>query len=349
MSVPPGDELVNRQVLTQGAVVTAFVAVTVLAFTGSYVGALRDPSPHGVPIAIAGPRAMAQALGRSGALKPSTVPTRAAAIRSIDVRSVYAAVIVSPTGVEVLLASAAGQAVAEILQQLLPTAIRDIAGPSTPIRISDIKPLPNSDPRGTSGFYLVVALALAGYMGAAFLAGAFGVKPVGRQIRARIGAIATLALVVSSLGIAIVHAIGPLAGHYLPLVGVSMLVVLTVGCVAVAFQSAMGVLGTLISMLIVVVLGNPSSGGPYSYELLPGLWRTVGPYLPTGAGVDLVRNISYFGGNAVGRPLIVMAIWLAVGITLVVVFARLRPHGVAMQRDRVADAGESPAAMTESL
>ncbi len=50
----------------------------------------------------------------------------------------------------------------------------------------------------------------------------------------------------------------------------SMLVIFTTGCVAVAFQSALGVLGTVMSMLIFVVLGNPSSGGPYSYELLPG-------------------------------------------------------------------------------
>ena len=348
-SVGPVDQPVDRRTLTEGAVVIAFVAMIVLAFTCSFIGALHDPSPHGVPVAVVGPRSMAQAFGRRGELKPSTVPTRAAAVRSIDRRKVYAAVVVSPSGVEVLLASAGGPALAQILEKLLPTAVHAMAGPSASVRISDIKPLPASDSRGTSGFYLVVALVLAGYMGAAFIGAAFGVKPAGRRIRARIAGIAVLALVVSSLGIAIVHAIGPLGGHYFPLVGVSMLIVLTVGCVAVALQSALGVLGTLMSMLIFVVLGNPSSGGPFSYELLPGLWRTVGPYLPTGAGVDLVRNISYFSGNSIGRPLTVMAIWLAVGVTLVVVFSRSRPHGIAMQRDRVAEAEVSIAATTASV
>ncbi len=348
-SVRPGDQPVERRTLTEGSVVIAVVALVVLAFTCSYVGALHDPRPHGVPVVVAGPGSMAQALGRGGALKPTVVPTRAAAVGAIDDRKAYAAVVVSPTGVEVLLASAAGAAVAQILQKVLPAAIHAIAGPSTRVRVSDIKPLPASDSRGTTVFYLIVALVLGGYVGAAFIATAFGAKPAGRRIRVRIGAVAMLALVVSLLVIVIVHAFGILGGHYLALVGVGMLVVFTIGCVAVALQSALGVLGTLMSMMIFVVLGNPSSGGPYSYELLPGLWRTVGPYLPTGAGVDLFRNITYFNGHAIGRPFTVMAIWLAIGVTLVVAFSRVRPHGVAMQGDRVAEAEVSIAAATGSV
>lgn len=339
----------DRRVLVEGSVVIAFVAMIVLAFTVSYIGALHDPRPHGVPVAVAGPPSMARALGRGGVLKPIREPTRAAAVRSIDDRGTYAAVVSSPAGVDVLLASAAGASMAQILEELLPTAIHAIAGPSIRVRITDIKPLPASDSRGTSAFFLIVALVLAGYVGAAFIATAFGAKPTGRRIQTRIAGIAMLALVVSLLVIVIVHAIGPLGGHYLALVGVSMLVILTTGCVAVAFQSALGVLGTIMSMLIFVVLGNPSSGGPYSYELLPGLWRTVGPYLPTGAGVDLVRNVSYFDGNAIGRPLAVMAVWLGVGVALVVVFSRLRPHGVAIEGDRVTEAQVSIATAAGSV
>jgi len=68
--------------------------------------------------------------------------------------------------------------------------------------------------------------------------------------------------------------------------------------------------------------------------VLPGFWRTIGPYLPTGAGVDLVRNIAYFDGQAIGRPLVVLTAWLALGVALVGVFARVRPHGLSTKGDR---------------
>lgn len=38
-------------------------------------------------------------------------------------------------------------------------------------------------------------------------------------------------------------------------------------------------------------------------QLLPTLWRTIGPWLPHGAGVDSIRSIVYLGGNSLGMHL----------------------------------------------
>ena len=180
----------------------------------------------------------------------------------------------------------------------------------------------------------MIGLIVASYIGAAFLGLVFGTKPVGRRVWWRLLGVAEVGLAVSLLGIALVHAIGPLNGHYLALVGASLLLCLTVGAVAVGLQSALGVLGTGLIIQLFVVLGNPSAGGAYSIQLLPGFWRTIGPDLPNGAGVGLIRNIAYFNGHATGRPLIVLAIWLLIGIGLASVFSMLRPRGIPFKVDQ---------------
>jgi hypothetical protein len=77
----------------------------------------------------------------------------------------------------------------------------------------------------------------------------------------RLSGIVVLSLVTAPLAVAVVHAIGPLAGHFLRLTCVCLPLCLTVGAVPVGLQSALGVIGTGVSILPFVVLGNPPSGG----------------------------------------------------------------------------------------
>lgn len=225
----------------------------------------------------------------------------------------------------------------------LPRFSRGFGSADTPVAVTDVVPLPAADSRGVSPFYLVVALVVAGYLGAAFLGLVFGTKPVGARVWWRLLGIVALSLVMAPLAVALVHAIGPLDGHFLGLTGACLLLCLAVGAIAVGLQSALGVVGTGVCILLFVVLGNPASGGAYATELLPGFWRTVGPYLPTGAGVDLVRNIAYFDSHALGRPVAVMALWLALGVALTAAFARARPHGLATKEDRDRQRAEAEA------
>jgi hypothetical protein len=67
------------------------------------------------------------------------------------------------------------------------------------------------------------------------------------------------------------------------------------------------------------VLGNPSAGGAYQSRLLPGLWRTIGPALPNGAGVQAVRTIAYFGGHGVAGNLTIIAAYVAAAIALTLI------------------------------
>jgi len=145
------------------------------------------------------------------------------------------------------------------------------------------------------------------------------------------------------LSVALVHAIGPLRGHYLALALAGVLLCFAVGNLAVGLQAALGVLGTGTAILLFVVLGNPSSGGPFSTDLPPGFWRAIGPWLPTGAGVDLIRTIAYFDGNATARPVAVLAAWMVLGILLAALFARVRPLGLGMKADHELETAQAEA------
>ena len=322
---------------------TVLVLLIGLGFVWSYVGALHQPQFHDVELAVVGPAALAQRLDATQAFSATRVPSRAAAIRRIGDREAFGAVVAAPGGFEILTAQAAGISVATGLATDLPARLRAAAARSARIRVTDVRPLPRADSRGITPFYLAVGLVVAGYLGAAFLGLVFGTKPVGRRVWWRLLVVGTIALLMGLLSVALVHAIGPLSGNYVALALAAFLLCFTVGNLAVGLQSALGVLGTGLAILLFVVLGNPSSGGPFSTELLPGFWRAIGPWLPTGAGVDLIRNIAYFDGNATARPIAVLIGWTVIGILLAALFARARPLGLRMKSDHELETAQAEA------
>jgi len=82
---------------------------------------------------------------------------------------------------------------------------------------------------------------------------------------------------------------------------------------AAALQVLFGPVGTLIVIIVFVIFGAPAAGGTVPRPFLPSFWGTIGPYLPPGAGTTAVRNTIYFGGNGIGRALIVLGVYLVVG------------------------------------
>ena len=65
--------------------------------------------------------------------------------------------------------------------------------------------------------------------------------------------------------------------------------------------------------IVFVIFGAPASGGTVPAPYLPTLWRTIGPYLPAGAGTTVVRNTIYFDGNGIATSLLILAAYLVLG------------------------------------
>src|SRR4029078_11369517 len=98
------------------ALVLVPALVLMLAFAFSYVGAFHDPTPHHVPVAVAGPAAVTAQLNRlpGDPLDARQSSSRADALSQIDDREVYGADDASAT--RLFVASAANRATAIALE-----------------------------------------------------------------------------------------------------------------------------------------------------------------------------------------------------------------------------------------
>lgn len=328
------DRLRSRLELSSASASTATTATLLvgvlllqLAMIGSYVGALHAPRARNVPIAVVGPSAgtasLRERLARGGMLEPRIATSSAGALGLIDDRAVYGALIPGQSADRLIVAPAASASVAE----LLPGALAKLEPAGRRLTVQTVKPLPTNDPRGISPFYLVVGWLVGGYIGATVLGLARGGVPRTRRWAvSRLGALAAYAIASGVLGALLVHhVVGVLGGHTLALAATGALLVFATGAATAALQAALGIAGTALAILLFVALGNPASGGPLATELLmPSLWRSVGWLLPPGAGTTLVRNISYFNGNATSRAVLVLVAYSLAGSLVVLALARRR-------------------------
>ena len=294
--------------------------VLMLAFAFSYVGAFHEPTPHNVPIAVVGPpTAAVQLNGLPGApLDAHQASSRSDALSQINNRDVCGAYEVATN--RLFVASAANRATAIALEE---TFDRVAAAQRRPaVRVTDVKPLPPSDPNGTAAFYAVIAWVFGGYIGATLIGLIGAPRSRSRQrAAARIGAFAEFGIVAGVLSVVLLRAcFGVFSGHLVAMCAIGALTIFASGAAAGGLQAAAGPAGTGLVILVFVILGNSASGGPFARPLLPGLWRTVGGVLPPGAGVDLTRSALFFDNARTAGPILVLVGWAAFGTALAIAF-----------------------------
>ena len=225
---------------------------------------------------------------------------------------------VDPTAADeqLLEASASGVsaavAVTDVLDQVAGHLHRTIV-------VRDIRPPSPGDRNGLTSFYLVIGWIVGGYLVASILGISTGSRPANaRRAALRLMAIAVYALVTGMAGALVV---GPglhaLPGPTFPLGLLGALVIFCSGAFAMALLVVAGTVGIGLAILVFVVLGNPSAGGPYAWQLLPPFWRDIGPWLPSGAGTAAARGIAYFGSTAITSNLLVIAAYGVVGVAVI--------------------------------
>jgi hypothetical protein len=141
---------------------------------------------------------------------------------------------------------------------------------------------------------------------------------------------------------------GPILGaiptsKFFVLWGLFILVMAAVALATSALQTTLGPPGTLVVVVVFVIFGAPAAGGAVPASFLPGFWRTIGPYLPAGAGTNAIRNTLYFDGNAMTQALIVLTAYLLVG-AVVTITARRQPPPTAAEGEAEAAAAAAAAA-----
>ena len=293
-------------------------------FVASYAEALSAPKPHEVPFGVAGSantllvNRIEQQAGT--ALKIKTYKTEADMRDAIDQQDIFGALEVNRNEATLFVASASGAGAAKLFEGAAPGVAKRLG---VKVTVKDLKPLPKSDPNGLTVFYVALGCIIYGFSGVTIALGAAPQTPLRRLVPAL--------LVFALCGGALVSLVaGPIIGAisftYVPFALIAALAVFTASTITLLALKAFGSKAVPFVLLILLILGSPSSGGAVAPELLPAFFRFIHQWLPTGAATSALRNNVYFAGAQHGRPLFVLAAWLLIALVgLYLVSRRRRP------------------------
>ncbi|MFC0028908.1 hypothetical protein ACFFMM_05140 [Micromonospora chaiyaphumensis] len=312
------------------------------AFIAAYVGALHQPRPHDVPVGVVLGDQRAQAVlaavrQRTDKIEPIEYDDPAAADDGLTTREVYGVLTSGPdNGLHLATASASAPAATELVTQVLGQAAQQA---NLPIQVTDEVPVEPTDPRGLVPFYLAVGLVLGGYLASTALGLRTGTAPVSLpRAGLRIAALAVYSVVLGIVGATVVGPVLDVWHHDIPAVAAAgALAVFAAAMIASAVQAWLGLLGTGLVILLLVVLGNPGSGGIYAPEFLPDWMRGMHRWNLPGLTTDLIKSAVYFDRRSTGWTLSGLTLWALLGVVGLLTATIFRAHRRAA-RTRTPDA-----------
>jgi prepilin-type processing-associated H-X9-DG protein len=279
----------------------------------------HEPKPNGLPVGAVGPRQAVDSLARQLTQGPGDVDveryaTVADARRAIGRRDVYGAFVLGPEGsFTVLTTPAASFTVA--------TLLADIGRRGGATRIEEVVPLDPDDPRGATLNVLVLPIIVTSILSA--IMGAELVADLALAPRVAVVGVAGIGAALADLLIVKIG-LGALPGSLPAEAAFIALAFAALSLTAGGILRVVGPLGTFLAFALFLMLGNPASGLATAPELLPSPWKEIGPLLPPGALGGALRNVAYFDGHDLALPLVVLAVWIAIGVTLIALGDRRR-------------------------
>jgi hypothetical protein len=310
-----------------GALIGALgVTVVSAVFIVCFIGGLHDPGPRSVPIGLVGSPALASrastALARQapGAFTVTSYPTEASARSAITGRSIDAALVPGPAIQHLLVATAVSQAETNAIIQAFSAGA---AQAHVPLTVQNIRPLHPGDPQGLSQVFFVVALLAPSL--------AFGnqlINRIGPRLNDlwHLAMMAVYAIIIAAVATAIADAlIGALTGAPWAIFGIGALLAFAAAVMSAAATRWGGGIAYLVVLLLFVPVGISSSGTTLGPHMITPWYADLGKALPPGTAQPAIRNVTYFGGNAIIDPLLVLSAWALAGVIALVLAAVLHP------------------------
>ncbi|MFE6808912.1 ABC transporter permease [Streptomyces sp. NPDC057681] len=294
---------------------------------------------------------------KPGAFDFHLYPDQQAARSAIKNRDVYGAFAISDRSFTVLQATAASPAVAQLLtdvgQQLADkttqrmaalqkaesahspakthkqtaaqqgdarqkAALQGAAGADSSVKVLvkaiDVVPVATDDPRGVVFSSSVFPLTICGILIGAFVTMARGLARPRHRVLTLL-----VACAVAALGVYLVAQgfLGALPHNHVATWAILALDLLSISATTAGVIRLVGPAGLGLSAALMVFVGNAFSGATSAPEMLPKGVDYVGQWLPPGAGASLLRDTTYFDGNADAGHLAVLVLWSVCGLTAV--------------------------------
>ncbi|MGW1724263.1 hypothetical protein ACWCQK_15170 [Streptomyces sp. NPDC002306] len=308
----------------QPAVIALVVAT---AFISCYVGLQRNPQPHQIPLAVAGPglpEAIHQALGDSVEVRPAA--DAQAARQALENHDVVAALSSgSPHQLRLEVAGAAGSSTTAAVKNLVSAYAH---GAGEHVTTADVVPLDHYDARGLAGFYMAFGVTLAGFVLGSNALGLAGLL----LLRHRFWLLAGVSVAIGAIAAIIAGPIlGAVPAPVAPLIFTLALLAAAASFTTKLLGTYLGPVGVPVATLLLLTVGNATSGATIGADLLPTAARTVSALLPPGAAVRAVTDLSYFDGAHAAGPVITLALWAVIAALLLGMRPRLiRRRAVAL-------------------
>lgn len=319
LQTPPGDAPSTpgrRRAVIGMLVALGICAVMQSLFATTYMSAGHAPKASNLPFGVVGSSPVLAAAEKNISLKVTQYPNEAAAKTAMDEARVYGA-LVSSGGTNTLI-------VVPSLSDLAPLdlAVRfeeaaRATGQKVKVQQYAPHPLAAKDPFGLVQALMLVPLLIGGYMSSTLLMAATG-RAAGRWRAAQLAGFAVISGLVIDL-IVCYWLEGFPSSKFWIVWPICSLIVAVVAFVAAILQKLLGPIGTLVTVVAMILLGNPSSGGASGVPYLPAFWRDLGPYLPPRNGYILLHHTIYFDGHGTSQALINLLIYLGVAAAVLIV------------------------------
>jgi hypothetical protein len=297
-----------------------------------------------VPLAVVGTSSQVTSVTKqlddtlSGGFVVTKVSSRAQAVRDIEARTELGAIVLGDSTLgespEVLVASAAGTPVSQLLTQLAAglqaqanTAAQAAvaqavaaghapAGTTAPVitvTVTDVVPLVSADSRGVgltaASFPLVLGGMLGGIMISLLVTGVWR----------RLISVIVYAVIAGAAVVAVMQGwFGVLQGDALLNGAAISLGMAATAAFIVGANALIGIAGIPLGSVVTMLIGNPLSSATAPIAFMPQPWGEVGQYLVPGASATLIRDLSYFPSADALQPWLVLGAWTVLGVIAMV-------------------------------
>ncbi|MER5384165.1 hypothetical protein ABT040_28485 [Streptomyces sp. NPDC002688] len=290
-------------------------------FAANYMSSAHEPVATELPIGSTGASPILNAAQRNLSLKVTQYPDETAVKDAIDQAKIYGALIPGPTSTTLLVVPTLSDIAPLDLAGNFEEAARKLR---QPLHVEQYAPHPlaKKDPFGLVSSLMLIPLLVGGYMAATMLRATTGTS-VGRWRLPALAGFAVLAALLVNL-VVCTWLKGYPAQKFWIVWPILALIIAVVALVAAVLQKLLGAAGTLLTVIVVMLFGNPSSGGANGVPYLPAFWRAIGPYLPPRNAYILLRNTIYFDGHGTTQALTVLLLYLFVPAVALLLLYRFR-------------------------
>jgi hypothetical protein len=307
----------------------ALVLVTIMATT--YISADHAVVAHNLPWGVTGSSPLTTAVQKSVSLDLHQYANQSDLENAGNQAKIYGGFVPQTNTLIISVASSLWA------PAVMPAAYEKAAKQAgVKLQLKAINTLPSQDPEGVVPGITLFVLLLGGYLGSMFAMQRTKAAAHHHRVLALLGYAVIVGLVIDLIAGPILGGYANVGSNFWKLWPEFVLVCFAVAMFAAVLQNLIGAMGTLVAIVIIVFLGNPSTGGSNGVAFLPPFWQTIGVALPPRNGLYLIRNTLYFHGNSITQPIIVLAIYAIVGAVIVTILSWERLHWWRADKDQSA-------------